>query len=365
MDNTDKVIRYIGDCRDMGIPVLPPDINDGVHGFTVSGDSIRFGLGAIKGVGQNAVTAAIQERESNGRFTSFFDFCERVDGRQVNKKVMESFIKGGALDSLGMRREQMLGNLTRVLDWAQRQQEDRQQGQISLFGGTTATVSMTVTPSLDPVSEWSDSERLGCEKEALGFYISSHPLMAVRQQLRRLTTATSQSLMDCARDQMVVVGGMVAQQRTQLTKNGERMAFLTLEDLYGSIEIIVFPETYRRSLPWCESDEPLLIWGKVEGDGSEGRLIAQRLLPLQEAEALGDFRRLTLTVSPALDRAVLVQVRELLAASPGDCTVLLALEFPDGERVVLQAADRLHVRPSMELLTELEGLLGVEGVRVA
>jgi DNA polymerase-3 subunit alpha len=171
--------------------------------------------------------------------------------------------------------------------------------------------------------------------------------------------------MDCGRDQMVAVGGMVAQQRTQLTKNGERMAFLTLEDLYGSIEIIVFPEIYRRSLPWCESDEPLLIWGKVEGDGSEGRLIAQRLLPLKEAEAFHDFRRLTLTVSPELDRTALVHVRELLVASPGDCTVLLALEFPDGERVLLQAADRLNVRPSMDLLTELEGLLGVESVRVA
>ena len=365
MDNTDKVIRYIGDCRDMGISVLPPDINEGVHGFTVSGDSIRFGLGAIKGVGQNAVTAAMQERESTGRFVSFFDFCERVDARQVNKKVLESFIKGGAFDSLGMGRAQMLGNLARVLEWAQRQQEDRQQGQISLFGGTTATASMTVTPSLDPVSEWSESERLGYEKEALGFYISSHPLMAVRQQLRRLTTATSQSLMDCARDQMVVVGGMVVQQRTQLTKNGERMAFLTLEDLYGSVEIIVFPETYRRSLPWCESDAPLLIWGKVEGDTSEGRVIAQRLLPLKEAEALCDFRRLTLTVSPELDRAALVHVRELLVASPGDCRVLLALEFPDGERVLLQAADRLKVRPSMELLTALENLLGVERVQAA
>jgi DNA polymerase-3 subunit alpha len=164
---------------------------------------------------------------------------------------------------------------------------------------------------------------------------------------------------------MVVVGGMVAQQRTQLTKNGERMAFLTLEDLYGNIEIIVFPEIYRRGLPWCESDEPLLIWGKIEGDGSEGRLIAQRLLPLKEAEAFHDFRRLTLTVSPELDRTALVHVRELLVASPGDCTVLLALEFPDGERVLLQAADRLNVRPSMDLLTELEGLLGVESVRVA
>jgi DNA polymerase-3 subunit alpha len=365
MDNTDKVMRFIGDCRDMGIPVLPPDINEGFHGFTVSGDSIRFGLGAIKGVGQGAVTAVMQEREAGGRFASFFDFCERVDGRQVNKKAMESFIKGGALDSLGMGRGQMLGSLARVLDWAQRQQEDRQQGQISLFGGATATAATLVTPSLDPVTEWGESERLVHEKDALGFYISSHPLMAVRQQLRRLTTATSQNLMDYAREQMVTVGGLVTQQRTQLTKNGERMAFLTLEDLYGSIEVIVFPETYRRSQLWCESDEPLLIWGKVEGDGSEGRMIAQRILPLKEAEAWREFRRLTLLVSSAYDRTTLMQVREMLAGSPGECSVILALQFSDGERVLLRAADHLKVAPSMELLDALETVLGADSVQVA
>jgi DNA polymerase-3 subunit alpha len=277
--------------------------------------------------------------------------------------VLESLIKGGALDSLGLSRAQMLGNLSRVLEWAQRQQEDRQQGQISLFGGTAVAVA-AATPTLEPAVEWSEGERLAFEKDALGFYISSHPLMAVRQQLRRLTTTTSQGLLDCPGDQTVVLGGMITQQRTQLTKNGDRMAFLTLEDLYGSVEVIVFPETYRRSLPWCESDEPLLVWGKIEGDGSEGRLIAQRLLPLKEAEVLGEFRRLTLLVSPQLDRAVLSQVRELLQGSPGECRVVLALRFPDGEQVLLRAADRLNVKPSMDLLTGLEDLLGMESVQV-
>ena len=166
-------------------------------------------------------------------------------------------------------------------------------------------------------------------------------------------------------DHTVTVGGLITQRRTQLTKNGERMAFLTLEDLYGSIEVIVFPETYRHSLPWCESEEPLLIWGRVEGESGEGRIIAQRILPLQEAEAWREFRRLSLTVSPALDRAVLLRVRDLLAASPGDCSVMLALLFPDGECVRLQATERLNVKPSMALLAELEDLLGTESVRVA
>jgi DNA polymerase-3 subunit alpha len=363
MDNTDKVMRYIGDCRDMGIPVLPPDINEGFHGFTVSNEGIRFGLGAIKGVGHQAVTAMVREREENGPFRSFVDFCARLDFRQVNKKVVESLIKGGALDSLGMGRAQMLSNMGRVMDWAHRQQEDRQQGQISLFGEATVTSALAGL-HLETVPEWSNSERLAYEKEALGFYISSHPLMAVRQQLRRLTTATSQSLGDGPGERNVTVGGMITQRRTQLTKNGEQMAFLTLEDLYGSIEVIVFPDTYRRSLAWCESEEPLLVWGKVDGEG-EGRLIAQRILPLHEAEALHAFHQLTLQVSPDLERAVLLQVRDLLAASPGACQVVLTLQFPDGERVLLRAAERLNVAPSVELLEALENLLGAESVQMA
>jgi len=366
MDNTDKVMRYIGDCRDMGLAVLPPDVNAGSYGFTVTGDNIHFGLGAIKGVGEQAVTALMQERQEHGPFRSFFDLCERLDTRHVNKKVLESLIKGGALDTLGLTRAQMLGNMARVLEWAQRQQEDRQQGQFSLFGNSTAGASVD-TPSLEPVAAWSDSEQLAYEKEALGFYISSHPLMAVRQQMRRLVTATSQSLVDCQGEQTVTLGGLITQHRVQLTKNGDRMAFLTLEDLYGSLEVIVFPETYRQSVTACESDEPVVVWGKakVEVEGGETRILAQRILLLKDALALGEFRRLTLLVSPQHDRTTLRHVHDLLTQTPGACQVVLALQFPDGERVLLRATERLNVAPSVALLAGLEELLGADNVRVA
>jgi DNA polymerase III subunit alpha len=366
MDNTDKVMRYIGDCRDMGIAVLPPDINEGSYGFTVTGDSIRFGLGAIKGVGEQAITALMQERQEHGPFRSFFDLCERLDTRHVNKKVLESLMKGGALDSLGLTRAQMLGNMGRVLEWAQRQQEDRQQGQFSLFGNSTAGPSVA-TPTLEPVVPWSDSEQLAYEKEALGFYISSHPLMAVQQQMRRLVTATSQSLVDFQGEQTVTIGGLITQRRVQLTKNGDRMAFVTLEDLYGGLEVIVFPETYRQSVAACESEEPVVVWGKakIEGEGGEPRIIAQRVLLLKDALALGEFRRLTLSVSPQHDRTTLLHVRDLLGHTPGACHVVLVLQFPDGERVLLRAAEHLNVAPSLALLAGLEELLGVENVRVA
>ena len=214
---------------------------------------------------------------------------------------------------------------------------------------------------------WSEAEQLAYEKEALGFYISSHPLMSVQPQLRRLTSVTSQSLADAQSEQMMALGGIITQHRAQLTKNGDRMAFLTLEDLYGSVEVIVFPEAYRQHIAACESDEPVVVWGKVkiEGEGGEGRLIAQRILPLKDAIALGEFRRLTLSLSPGHDRSTLQQVHDLLATAPGSCQVVLSLHVPDGERVMLRAAERLNIAPSMALLSGLEDLLGTENVRVA
>lgn len=364
MDNTDKVIRYIGECRDLGCSVLPPDINEGFAGFTVSGENLRFGLGAMKGVGHNSIASVVAEREANGTFKDFADFCERLDYRQANKKVIDSLIKGGALDRLGMHRAEMVGNMARVIEWAQREQEDRQQGQISLFGGSEAPAASAMI-TLQSVPVWDESEALAHEKEALGFYISSHPLMAVQTHLQRLATATSQTLSEMHSDQLITVGGVITQQRTQLTKKGDRMAFLTMEDLYGSIEVIVFPETYRQSMTWCESEEPLLVWGKVESDSGEGRLIAQRILPLQSEEAWRECKRLTLTVLPTLDYQVLRDVRALLEKWPGEAGVALTLPFEDGERVYLRANDQLSVAPSHELLDALDSLLGVGNVRVA
>ena len=362
MDNTDKVMRYIGECRDLHCAVLPPDINTGFPGFTVGGENVRFGLGAIKGVGQNAITSVVAEREANGPFQSFADLLKRVDYRLVNKKVIESLIKGGALDGLGMHRAAMFGNMARVMEWAQRQQEDAQQGQISLFGGT-AEPAATGMLSLDAVMPWLDAEQLAYEKEALGFYISSHPLTAVQPQLQRLVTANSQTLAEQPGGE-VKVGGVITQQRTQLTKKGDRMAFLTLEDLYGTMEVIVFPETYRQSITYCESEEPLLIWGTVEGD-HDGRIIAQRIMPLQSEEMWRECRQVTLTLSPQVEKSVLLQVRELLDAAPGEADVVLALSFEDGERVRLRASQRLCVAPTHQLLESLDQLLGAGNVRVA
>ena len=364
MENTDKLTRYIGDSREMGLTTLAPSVNDGVYSFAVSGEELRYGLGAIKGVGYGAVSSILQERETNGPYQSFFDLCERLDFRQINRKVVEALIKGGALDCLGMARCDMLFNMPVVLEWAQRQQTDRRDGQISLFGGGAQGVAVTA-PKIEAASAWQSSEQLTYEKEALGFYFSSHPLMELQDEWRRLVSTTSRELPEHQGGESVTVGGIVTQHRSQLTKKGDRMAFMTIEDLQGSFEVTVFPDVYQESVGACESDEPLIVWGKVENDGNTGRLIAQRIVPLKDAAKLGEFKRLTLILAGDLEPDTLLSVRNLLAQAPGICDVMLSLRFADGDRMNLRAGDQLCVTPSMNLLTELEGMLGANNVRLA
>ncbi|MCY4514749.1 MAG: DNA polymerase III subunit alpha [Candidatus Tectomicrobia bacterium] len=364
MENTDKLTRYVADCRDMGLTTLAPSVNDGVYSFAVKGEALRYGLGAIKGVGQGAVTSITEERDANGSFQSFFDLCERLDFRHVNRKVVEALIKGGALDCLGMPRWDMLGNMASVLEWGQRQQTDRRDGQISLFGGGAEGAAATA-PNIDATPAWQNGEQLTYEKEALGFYFSSHPLMEVQDEWRRVVSTSSRELQDCRGGESVTVGGIATQHRSQLTKKGDRMAFLTIEDLHGSFEVIVFPEVYRESIGACESDAPLVVWGKVESDSNVGRLVAQRIVPLKDAARLGEFKRLALTLSGELEQETLLKVRSLLTQVPGTCEVMLSLRFADGEEMSLFAARQFSVTPSTNLLAQLEGVLGTDNVRLA
>ena len=364
MENTDKLTRYIGDCRDMGLTTLAPSANDGVYRFAVGGEELRYGLGAVKGVGQGAVASIVQDREANGPYQSFFDFCQRLDSRQVNRKVVEALIKGGALDCLGMPRWDMFGNMSAVLEWAQRQQTDRRDGQISLFGGGAEGAAATA-PNIDATPAWQSSEQLTYEREALGFYFSSHPLMEVQDEWRRVVSTTSRELLEYHGGESVTVGGIVTQHRSQLTKKGDRMAFVTIEDLHGSFEVTVFPEVYRESIGACESDAPLIVWGKVENDSNAGRLVAQRIVPLKDAAELGEFKRLTLTLAGDLEQDILLKVRSLLTQAPGSCNVMLSVRFADGERMSLRAASQFSITPSMNLLAQLEGILGADNVRLA
>jgi DNA polymerase-3 subunit alpha len=361
VQNTDKVIRYINESRDMGINILSPDVNDSYRDFRVVGDAIRFGLAAVKNVGDGAIEAIIEAREAGGPFASLFDFCQRVNLKLVNRRVIESLIKCGAFDATGATRAQMMACLDDYLEAAQRRQRDREDGQTSLFDDADAAPPL-LRPSEPAVPEWEESQLLAYEKEVLGFYITGHPLARFARQLRLYATATTQTLGGYRDGDKVSLGGMVFKVRLQTTRKGERMAFVTLEDVQGQVDVIVFPEVYKEYGASLEVDQAVLVRGTVDWDEDSAKIIADRIVPLAEASS-----RLTPQVHISLQtlgltRDLLGQLRAVLEAAPGPSSVYLHLLFPDAREVVLLPDERFQVVPSEGLVQEIETLFGQEVV---
>ncbi|MCX7634573.1 MAG: DNA polymerase III subunit alpha [Syntrophales bacterium] len=264
-DNRDKIIKYINSCKDMGINVLPPDINASASDFTVTGGNIRFGLAAVKNVGTAAVDAIIEAREEGGPFRSFGDFCRRVDLRRVNKRVFESLIKCGAFDAFGHTRRSLWESFDYYLTALLKRQKEKQSAQISLFDfGGDRDDDDDKDEVIPDVPEWEHRELLAFEKETLGFYITGHPLRRFRDYLPRVVTADSASLSHKVDKETVILAGVVFDIQEKITKKKEVMAYVTLEDLQGSVNLILFTDVYRRFSELLKSDEPLLIRGTVD-----------------------------------------------------------------------------------------------------
>jgi DNA polymerase-3 subunit alpha len=362
VQNTDKVIRYINESRDMGINILSPDVNDSYRDFRVVGDAIRFGLAAVKNVGDGAIDAIIEAREAGGPFTSLFDFCQRVNLKVVNRRVVESLIKCGAFATTRETRAQMMACLDDYLEAAQKRQRDREDGQTSLFDDMEDAVQPMLRPRGPVLPEWEESQLLACEKEVVGFYITGHPLARSARQLRLYTTANTQTLGEFRDGEKVSLGGMVFKTRLQTTRKGDRMAFVTLEDVLGQVEAIVFPEVYKEYSTTLETDQPVLVRGIVDWDEDSAKIIADRIVLLAEASG-----RLTPQVhicvqTFGLTRDLLSQLRSILEASPGASSVYLHLLFPDAHEVVLLPDERFQVVPSEALVHDIETLFGREVV---
>jgi DNA polymerase-3 subunit alpha len=360
--NTDKMVQYIGECRDLGIRVLPPDVNDSDMFFTVVGDSIRFGLAAIKNVGEGAVQAVLTARSggSGGRLTSLFDFCERVDLRAVNRRVVESFIKSGSFDSLDSRRASLFSAIDYAMDAGQKLQRDREQGQSSLLGmlGGPEMHAAGGAERIRGVPDWGEGERLGYEKESLGFFITGHPLERYRAELQQWATATTGRLTELA-DREVSVGGIIAALRLIKTKKGDRMASFILEDLEGGAEALVFPDTYKKVAGRLAEDQVVLVKGKAEvPEEGKPRLLVTDVLPLEQAK-LAEARYVTIRV-PMLqwDRQKGERLREILGAHKGECPVTLEIVRPDEFAVAVSSSAVYRVRPDSTLRDEVEALLG-------
>ncbi len=274
----ERIAQAVGECQRMGITILPPDVNESQASFTVSAGAIRFGLAAIRNVGVGAVDAIIAARDAGGRFASLADLCARVDTRQVNQRVIASLVKAGAFDSLGASRAQMLQSLDETIDQAQRSQRARAQGQTGLFD--LAAAEPEPPDETGAVAEFSPEERLTMEREMLGLYISDHPLRRWDAVLREKATASIAQLPDLRDRQEVVIGGLVGAIKRSITRSGSAMAFLTLEDLTGSVEVLVFPRAYEEQGFALKRDAVVLLRGKVDLEEQGAKLLCEEVIPL-------------------------------------------------------------------------------------
>lgn len=358
MENTDKVIKNIAEVRAMGVEVLPPDINASDRTFTVHGNSIRFGLGAVKGVGSAALESIIEER-AKGEYTSLQDFCEKVDLRKVNKKVVEALIRCGAFDSLKARRSQLMAVLEESMEIGQKVQREREQGQESLFG-TAEIVNHKGNGygKLPDIDEWPENVLLGFEKEALGFYITGHPLARHSAAIKRFATCDTAGLHERPDKSEVKVCGIVAGLKELTTKKGDRMAFVTLEDLSGFVEMVVFPETYQAAMELLKSEEPLLVSGTLDVGEESCKLLATEVLPLREVkERLTKKVHFRLT-TPGLSEGQLTALKDIIDRHRGSCDVLLHLVIPNRSETVIGLPESQKVAASDEIMDAAEKLFG-------
>jgi DNA polymerase-3 subunit alpha len=361
MDNTDKVMRYVAECREKGVEVFPPDINESDWGFTVSGEMLRYGLGAVKNVGFGAVEEILRIREEGEQLSSLFDFCELVDLRKVNRRVIESLIKAGAFDSTGAHRSQLMLVLEEALEQGQARQKERRGGQSALFDGLQSPHGQTQLPDLE---EWPENQLLSFEKEVLGFYLTSHPLIRYQDDIRALTTADTETLGDMANGAQISVGGLVAGVKEISTKKGDQMAFLSLEDMRGRVEVIVFPDLFRTVRPYIKVDMPVLIRGVLDNGEERPKVKASSLVPLDEAKrekiSKVHFRLRT----PGLSKEQLLRLREILEENKGGCEALLHLIVPHRSEVIMALSPELMVAPSDKMRRSVEGLFGEKTVEM-
>lgn len=286
IENPSKVSEYILNCRQMGIQILPPDINKSEGNFSVEEGGIRYGLSAVKGIGKPVMDAIVAERETAGYFTSLKDFCQRLTGKEVNKRTIENFIKAGAFDGLGGTRKQFMMIYIQILDSVNQEKKSSMSGQMSLFDIMGEEERKSFEIKLPDVGEYTQETKLAFEKEVLGVYISGHPLEDYEQSWRKnISAVTSDFLPDEETGQphvldgsKQVVGGMITEKTIKYTRNNKIMAFLTLEDLVGTMEVVVFPRDYEKNAAVMEVDSKVFIQGRVSAeDDKPSKLICEKI----------------------------------------------------------------------------------------
>jgi len=368
-NNTRKLPEYIEECRHMGIPIKPPDINTSDLDFTVVREggkaAIRFGLGAIKGVGEKAVGAILNARQAGGPFRDLFDFCERVDHQICNRAVIEALIKCGAFDSTGAMRKGLMSVLDAAMQAGAAAHADRCSGQMCFFDALAGPV-VRPSPAI-PNEEWSEAEMLAHERATLGFFVTSHPLVPHVQALSKYASTRTVDLVRYADGDEVTLGGIITRFRTVPTKSGRnagaKMGFITLEDLAGQVEVVVFPSDLERLAPVIGLDKVVFCRGQVDRRREQPSLRVTEIIPIELADEKLSTG-LLLRLGAATDEPVLHQIRDVVARHRGDRPLFIEVTTPAALRVTVRCNGRCGVRPDAACIAALTELLGAEGVCV-
>jgi len=348
----------------MGIAVLPPDINESDFDFKVSETAVRFGLSAVKNVGETAARSLIEVREARGKFASPFDVCRDVDSRVVNRKVLESLVKAGAFDSLGWPRSRCFHLIDKLIEISHEAQKARIGRQNLLFGGGEAEVP-EIPAEIQDMREWDESLKLSYEKDALGFYITGHPLTQFGKNLQRLISHSVSDLND-ERDfnTEVRLAGIITAFRPLRTKKDERMASFFLEDLSGRVEVVAFPDAFRKNNEFLHEDRLVWIKGRFLGEGESRKVQLSQVMPLAEAFQKQAKRMVVRIFVPGIEETLLDELKEILEKSPGECPVYFELETPHAFRLVTQSAEVSGVQLSEDLTRAVLALLGEDSVHI-
>jgi DNA polymerase-3 subunit alpha len=357
----EKVVKYIHECREMGIPILPPDVNVSDVFFTPSETGIRFGLAAIKNVGESAIASMSTQKP----FKTLFDFCDRVDSRTVNKRVIESLIKAGAFDSVSPARSLLYNNIDRAMDWGQRKQREREIGQGGLFGGMMSSGGDADEHVMDPAEEWNEALKLKHEKETLGFYITGHPLRKYTDQVKAYGNATTGTLAEKPSGFEVSIGGIVSSLRVARTKKGDPMGIIQLEDWEGIVEVVVFPEAYAKTQRLLETDAPLIVKGKLDNDESTIKILATDIYPMERA---AEILSRTVTIHIDIQSApsdLAERLQPVIDEKRGSAEIIFELEFPGRYTAFVRPNPYVKIAPDREFVEHVERICGPNTVRLS
>jgi DNA polymerase-3 subunit alpha len=364
VDKGDKVVVFIEECKRMGIKVLPPDINESYKDFTIDEHSIRFGLGAIKNVGSGAIDIIVEERENNGQYKNISDLCKRIDLRQVNRKVLESLIKAGALDCFGKKRSQLLNVLDDVLSNSQKHQKMAMQGIVTVFdllSDMHEEENNTDDIDYPDIDEIPESELLKHEKEVLGFYVSSHPLSKYQYLLGLMTINLSQ-LEEMQHDSQVTIGGIVKDVKYHLTKSQEKMAFITVEDLEGVCDVVIFPKLFAQNVRHIEEDKIIIVKGRYNINEDRKSVVAEEIYDIAEAlEKLTEY--IVIKINPVgMTKEKVAEIKQAVTINKGGIPLKFAIKREDKYEVILSASESFHVKPKVSLFKQIEDFIGEDKI---